>query len=57
MSWLPLLLAAWIVLDVVVVAAYVAMHRHRANIRSDTNAARLTAMSARPSGRSHSLVH
>jgi hypothetical protein len=34
MSWLPLLLAAWIVLDVVVVAAYVAMHRHRANIRS-----------------------
>lgn len=34
MSWLPLLLAAWIVLDVVVVAAYVAMHRHRANIRA-----------------------
>ncbi len=34
MSWLPLLLAAWIVLDIVVVAAYVAMHRHRANIRA-----------------------
>jgi hypothetical protein len=55
MSWLPLLLAAWIVLDVVVVAAYVAMHRHRANIQGVTGARR--ASSGLSQSATRRLVH
>jgi hypothetical protein len=55
MSWLPLLLAAWIVPDVVVVAAYVAMHRHRANIRELNGTRRPSAGLSQ--GATRRLVH
>lgn len=55
MSWVPLLLAAWIVIDLLVVGAIVGASRKRSRIAA---AARGTPLSPQVSGRPTSrLVH